>query len=500
MSTLTLITIAHIQSYIFERTNRLRESVGASWLAQNAFKKFERREEEKIFIGGGQAALRFRGVNSEQQARKEIGEWSLELLKEAPGLRVVVAHLPYEDGHLQQAFLKARERHELEIAENDLPFGSTLGALPIVRSCPSTGLAANFFHKPSQQWLNVEAAKKREAEEESRANDPLTEKYGFPREPEEMGLRKGDSLIALIHADGDGVGQELKDVVKRDYSNDEQFIEALRKFSGALTELTASAMEALCEDLKLSLDSIYGHRLIERKEFPLRPIIGAGDDVTFVCPAKIGLVLAARYVQHFTKLSRQIIKKYGSLNPELTASAGVLLMPAKFPFARGYGLASQVASAAKRERRKQRSKEPWIDFHLLHEGITGDLETLRKLYTVDGHKSLLGRPYSLTKFDNQFHRLWHGFSEDWPHSSAKSLLEALTRGEEFAKARLDYLESRGRFLPGDDRARLFDLFDPLELLDHYAPINWETHQVDLPRRGNRMAGSRMDRERNHTHV
>ena len=36
-----------------------------------------------------------------------------------------------------------------------------------------------------------------------------------------------------------------------------------------------------------------------RPIFPLRPIVFGGDDLTFVCHGRIGLALAARYLQYF---------------------------------------------------------------------------------------------------------------------------------------------------------------------------------------------------------
>lgn len=501
MNTLTLLTTAHIQSYIFHRTNRLRESVGASLLVQDVFAEFKDRPEE-IFIGGGQAALLFSGPDSQSAAKRATEKWSLNVLKQAPGLRVVAIHEPCPEGTLQQTFRHVRDQHRLELAENALPFGSSLGALPIAKTCPSTGLAANCFYKPSEkedgQWLNVEAVKKREAEFERRD-------HRFPRDLAEMGLQKGDSMIAVIHADGDGVGHELKKVVSRDYPGDEDFIKELKAFSGALTKLTKDAQEALYTDLKELLPDLRLNKLVEGKAFPLRPVIGSGDDVTFICPAKLGLPLAARYVELFTQLSRKAVTDYKSERKELSASAGVLLMPQKFPFSRGYKLASEITAQAKRARRKARDQGPWLDFHVLHEGITGSLENIRKFYRVDGDKELLTRPYSLTNFNTKFHERWKTL-DCWPRSAAKELLEAFSRGKEAASAQIDYFRSRERELPyplfprdgweGD----ITPVFDPLEFLDHYFPINWKTHRlIQRQPRGNTL-DERAEREGRYANV
>src|SRR5437867_7319404 len=122
MNTLTLLATAHIQSFLFQRANKLRESIGASWLVQEVFEEFKNRPE-KIFIGGGRAALRFEGPDSLARAKQAVQGWSRKLLESAPGLRLLAVHVPYYSGELQTAFRRAHERHLLELQENQLPYG-----------------------------------------------------------------------------------------------------------------------------------------------------------------------------------------------------------------------------------------------------------------------------------------------------------------------------------------------------------------------------------------
>jgi hypothetical protein len=265
----------------------------------------------------------------------------------------------------------------------------------------------------------------------------------------------------------------------------------------------------LQSDLDEATPSIVKNNLVEESHyFPFRPLIGAGDDVTFLAPAKLGLALACRYLELFTKHSREAVKKYGSSRTELSASAGILLMPRKFPFARGYHLVEEIVASAKRVRRQEQSKEPWIDFHILHESITGSLETIRGHYVLGQH-NLLTRPYSLSSFKKHFEPLWRHLYRDWPRSSAKILLESLTRGPSFTGERLQYFRSRHHEFPQelnvplggwtDGKKGTTPLFDPLEFLDHYVPIRWDSHQVDLPLRAD-YRRSQYREERRAAHV
>jgi hypothetical protein len=516
MSTLTLLATAHIQSFLFQRANKLSESIGASGLVEQVFDEFKDRPE-KIFVGGGRAALRFEGPDSPQKAKEAVKGWSRRQLESAPGLRLLAVHVGYKSGELQKAFRRAHDHYLLELQENQLPFGSAMGALPITRTCPSTALAANRFYLSADnsengQWINAEAFAKRfaEADEESRGRQNMGRK--FPRDLERMGLRKGDSQIALIHADGDGIGEELREIVNSGGDQnlgDDAFVNQLRAFSKAITNLNQSARKALQADLDEATLSIIENRLIEESNyFPFRPLIGAGDDVTFITPARLGLALACRYVELFRQYSRQAVKEYGSKSTELSASAGILLMPRKFPFARGYHLLEEIASSAKRSRRQAKSKEPWIDFHILHESVTGSLETIRGHYLLGSQHNLLTRPYSLSRFKENFEPLWRHLYRNWPRSSAKTLLESLSRGPAFTAERLQYFRSRHCQFPPElqvpqdgwteGATRTTPLFDPLEFLDQYVPIQWDTHQVALPQRSDyRRSHHAHDREAAH---
>lgn len=440
------------------------------------------------------------GTGSRDRAEAKIRTWSLGALESSPGLKLAVVHVEYENGELQQVFHKAR--HLLEERENELQFGYQLGTLPIARPCPSTALAANSFDELAEggrdEWLNVEALRKREAERRLRADDPLTQKYNFPRDIDQIGVRKGDSLIAVVHADGDGIGKELNCVMDASYANDDEFAKALKTFSNALSELSIGARERLCQDLNRLWPEILDCGLIEGTEFPLRPVVGAGDDITFITPAKLGLSLAARYLEIFTDLSGKLVKKSGG---HLTASTGVLLMPLKFPFARGYKLAEDLTRAAKDARRRAGSDEPFIDFHVLHEGITGSLEEIRGHYTIDGRDKLLKRPYMLSDFSQKFTPLWQHLYGRWPRSSSKALLEAVVRGQKRTQARLGYFAARHltfpsglEIPPGGWRDHNTPLFDPLELLDHHAPVDWETGRLAIPPRATKRNRTQVDAE------
>lgn len=469
MPVLTLLSTAHIQRYLFERSSRLLESIGASKIVEQVFDDWEN-HDNKLFIGGGHAALEFPDLPSAQAA---VYGWSRAKLNDAPSLRIVAAHQSFLENGLAKAFLQAQE--QLEECSSRTPYGSPLGALPIVRTCPSTALAAECWdgqHKRNQ-WISREAFTKRhraDAEHDNR----------FPKDLDDF----GNHQIALVHVDGNSIGSEMQGLVERCQGQpDDAFRLSIRSFSTALTKLARDARDHLIEDVtelcKRSAD------LTPSLDFlPLRPLVGAGDDVTWVTQGRIGLALAARHLDHFERLSRTAILSYGSTKKNLTASAGVLVMPLKYPFGRGYRIAEALTAEAKRKGR-QSGGGSWIDFHVLLESASGSLERLRRDYQIDSSHNLLKRPYRLDGDWKELEKIWAEF-KTWPRSAAKDLWEALSRGPEETRAAVERNRVRGRNLPNPGgtqpwkegwAANRTPYFDPLEILDLHVCVDWDRHEV-----------------------
>src|ERR1035441_10229851 len=156
MRCMTLLSIGSIQTYVF-RSNRLRENAGASECILQALEYWrpEQRGWEVVFVAPDKAALIF---PSEAAARDAVFEWSRLQLDLAPGLRLDVAHAPFEGDDLDGPYQNAKDR--LRENEDATPFGAEPGALPVVRACQSTGLAAAHYEDGS--WLSHETFQKRQ--------------------------------------------------------------------------------------------------------------------------------------------------------------------------------------------------------------------------------------------------------------------------------------------------------------------------------------------------
>ena len=295
MSTKCIVVLGtvSVQRYIFQ-SNRLKEIIGASYLAKHWFdarliqtikqtvssldrtawdaykdnpsisqsdiKENDDADVRIIYIGGGNAALLCKHKNI---AVKVVKRWSLDLLKNAPGLRVAVGYGEVGDS-LSEAYQEAREC--LNRCEEALPYGAELGSLPVVRSCTTTGLPASRRSKEEnvqEEWISESAARKRQkvgtAKKigdarkyiENEFRRVLKDDQRFAIELEKLGGGEGQSYMAVVHADGNGMGQLVNESVERAEDNDE-FLHYLRSFSASVSQLSKRLLKKRCNITNMS--------------------------------------------------------------------------------------------------------------------------------------------------------------------------------------------------------------------------------------------------------
>ncbi len=505
-----------IQRYIFQ-SNRLKEIIGASYLAKFWFddgliasvKKVNfsidttvweaykdnpsisltevpvsmTADVNVIYIGGGNTALLCRGRDIATQVVKT---WSYELLEKAPGLRVAVGYSEVSDS-LKDAYDAASK--QLARCEEALSFGAALHSLPVVRTCTTTGLPASVLSREDNnqnEWISQSAASKREQvgteNHPGAAQKNITDEFKsvlknnqrFAIELDKLGGSEGQSYIAVVHADGNDMGKRLTEVVSN-AKEDADFLHRIRAFSTSVSNLSQSALEKTLQYFQ-DVFPLEGLRHPDNI-FPFRPIVYGGDDLTFVCDGRIGLHLAAYYLQEFAKGTISVSGERQSID----ACAGVAIVPTKFPFAQAYGFADVLCGLAKSHRREMDDPSgSWLDFQIIQEGVTGSVTALRSAqYCSFEGQTLHQRPYLVPgKWDDFVAILREFRSKRWPRSRAKSLLQALTQGPTATQRFIEGANWRGVSLPtsdvddtgwegGDAPEMTTPYFDPLEALDFY---------------------------------
>jgi len=537
--TAMLIETSGIQEYIFG-SNELAQHVGASelvtqvtsdWLfdARNGLPQPHNVEKdpgpnaaarwrwsdraladglaaEVVYAGGGNALVLF----ATDTAAGELAErLTRRVIREAPGLRVVLARLPFSAGQLKETVVKLRG---MVAAQKRAPQrAAPLLGLGVTAACDFTGAPAVGVDKDGRYISAEVAAKQKAGAPAGPGNYRLLEYLGDIRRQEfefvynfnQLGARAESSYLAVVHTDGNRMGERIETHVGQ-IKDDRAYIKAQREFSVKVQEAARAALVSTVglllapenliwdsEDKRYKIGGKVPVPLDDGKErLPFRPIVFGGDDVTFVCEGRLGLPLAAHYL---TRLSEFILPD----GDPLYARAGIAIVKTHYPFARAYALAEELCASAKefiREADRQQRQVTAFDWHFAVSGLVQPLRQLRQReYTVtDG--SLLMRPLRLAPVDSNEWRSWDVFSEilgefisplsPWAdqRNKVKALREALRAGPAAVRLFLSNL-SEERELPqppalasaGDAAKTGWQgnrclYFDAVEAADFYVPL------------------------------
>jgi len=556
--TVIVLETTGIQPYIFG-SNRLRENIGASYLvsqatdnwARNALDTLKAKIKQKIYAfdpekhppeaqprieddglaaelvyaGGGNTVLMF----SDKQYAVEFTQiLSKRILEEAPGINLVAVHKEFDwDSQSLYDVVQNLMKNDLDAKKRSrIPSAPLLG-LGVTATCRSTQLVAvgeseKFEDEDDEPYLISREIKKKRlavnlANQELKTNFLSSETsatYEFPRRTDYMGRSEGDSsYVAVIHADGNGMGKRFQKFGEK--LSNRNYIIAMRKLSHSVNQAGINALkkvvEVLVNSIKVDTDGkikVKGQFEIKDNYLPFRPLVYGGDDVTFICDGRLGLELAAIYLE---ALEEQLIAD----GMAIKACAGICVVKTHYPFARAYQLSEELCRKAKsfvKDERKEYGKGDFsaLDWHLAASGLSGSISEIRdREYRVkfsDSEKaaSLEMRPVSLKKEIDSDWRTWQGFTkvvkhlnedEDWKGRRNKviALRDVLRQG----------IEATQKFLKNyrikDDQLPLFpefsgqsrDLaekgwlngvcgyFDAIEAMDFYISLREES-DADLP--------------------
>jgi hypothetical protein len=511
-----LLDTVSIQNYIF-RSNRLKENLGASFLVEQIYDAFLTEALNKVigrvlenedlndwrhsaakapeckelveigYIGGGNALLFFQ---QESHARQFIEVWTKILLIRTPGLITSVAldKFPLDPGQfrfaLQSLFDQLKKNKNSYIPLTVLPRHG------ITAECASSELSAEIYKQIINDYVSadvnarIEAAYRSKEKIQQLYEELLNDEYTFSDELKSLGgVHEEDSHIAVVHIDGNDMGKLFK---KADTLHE------IRKLSVKVDEATHAAFKKVVsvvvdryDDIMASLgfgnDNLFPKEK-NKKVLPIRPIILGGDDVTFVCDARLGIYFAKIFIEEF--------EKHVEDGPKLTACAGISIVKTKYPFYRAYWLSEELCANAKAWRRTQNETASFLDFHISMGGIAGSLSQIREVFfglkPQDGDNRykgeyLLYRPLKIVSSEDErgldlmLKKAWC-LKKNFPKNKLADLRSVLTRSRDARKRFLQDLKFRGLELPKipghQYENELFEnnitpYFDMLELLRFY---------------------------------
>lgn len=508
--TLVLLEVTGIQSYIFG-SNQLAQNIGASelvarsttewvadvlyhldldsnirWDADQGLVLHEVEQDEPafpveaIYAGGGNAMLLFREQAAAVDFMKVLTHRTLE---DASGLQLVGVQERFEwnseEPDQQLTAIHERARRNLAARKLNRAVSTPLLGLSVTAAGVYTGLpAVGFDNDPrvvgraaaekmqvtgaEPRLISQEVADKLRAEDQGKErlhtvlHDEVRAKgFEFVYDFDQFGTKGESSYIAVIHADGNAMGDRFDSIARRATSN-RDYITQLHRFSDSIKRNAQDALEETVRHLLNNLDPngrtfageipvptrehLHPHRLL-----PFRPIVFGGDDVTFVCDGRLGLPLAAKYLEAFTR-------KPLSDGKEVYARAGVAVVKSHFPFSRAYDLAADLARTAKRSiedlKLDGEDSATVVDWHFSTTGVIRTLEDIRRLeYTADTGNCLLARPIRAggPSHDGQW-RNWDEFAR---------LVVTFKQGENWAGRRNKLIAMRNALRGGPSTFQLF---------------------------------------------
>lgn len=393
-----------IQGFIFQ-TNKLKEIVGASELVEEVCtSKFaellgkkgyypdltKQLEEDKNCILHAAGNIKYifdKKIDCEEIVRK----FPKAVFDFAPGITVSQAVVKMENNNFEQAVNDLENR--LRIQRNRPMRSATLGLMGIERS-RQTGLPvvyienenshldAGTFAKLQYVWETKDG--KHIAKRHTTKN--LCQKAFYDEVKDEQiaynieDITQNNDWVAVIHADGNGLGQVVQKVGK-DQDLFKQFSENLDKTT------TLSAREAF---------NAVKDKFENSKIIPIRPIVLGGDDLTVICRADLALDYVKTFISRFEENTRNLLKDNDGVSllnnvfenesdKRLTACAGIAYIKSSFPFYYGYELAETLCSLAKKDaKEKQEIKDgkelpkSCLMFHKVQDSFTEDWEAIAK--------------------------------------------------------------------------------------------------------------------------
>lgn len=325
-----------IQDFIF-KTNELKHIVGASELVEqvctSVFDEFAENGESVVRAAGN---IKF-VFNEKTECARAVREFPKRVMTMAPGITISQAVVPLDDD-----FGKAIDDIEalLKVQRNKPSRSVTTGLIGIKRA-NNTGMPVVLIKKDDfkdestvqkECFQNVKNLCKNSFGKEVLSHKEVA--YDI------SDLTDKNDWIAIIHADGNGLGKVVQVVGKQK----EVFREFSQKLDKATKEAANKAFESVADKFK------------EKTIVPIRPVVLSGDDMTVIIRGDLALDYANAFIAAFEETTKHYLGKilqeqhvFAEGKDYLTACAGIAFIKSSYPFYYGYQLAEDLCGQAKKD-------------------------------------------------------------------------------------------------------------------------------------------------------
>lgn len=504
---IAMYDVRGIQKYIY-RTQKVKDAMGASALVENIIERaleqavkgydaeikwyddetgvltFAEKDiaVQVLFIGGGNAYVLFQNEDICRRINQCMSKYVLE---ETYSLQLAAAYVSKSDNYSEDY---KRLHKKMNDVKAKIKSAKPIGALPIMQTELKTGYP--LTKKQSGSLVSTETDKKDEfkrkeiTDDEEKILDDLIYKKGV------------DSNLAVVHIDGNNMGLRIRKLLngETDYT---KAVNKMRKISYNIKTSYSTTFKAMQKEFEPQQD--------EKKKL-VRKIVVAGDDITYVCNARIALDTVVFFVKTITgytmngETTDEARKQYG-----FSVCAGIAYMKSHFPFAIAYDVAEACCGSAKDRAKSEENKEKikvgneeierignYMDFQICDSVQCRNLTEMRRRdYETPTGEQLLIRPYYIpTDFDGGLakHRntMYHykNFKNNIlyfldenhiPRSYAEKIRNTYPLGSHEIEMLARFLESRKWEMP-DKKYEMFRdktalWYDALEMMDYC--IDWK---------------------------
>lgn len=387
-------SVQGIQDFIFN-TNKLTEIVGGSALVENiCTKEFYKiakildQDSNTILAAAGNIKHLF---SEEEHCKEVVLNFPKKVMELAPGITINQAVVKLENPNELPSALQTLE-DKLRVQRNIVSSPNEISFMGMQRSRRTGGAAVDLNNG---EYIDEATKIKRKENKRELLFKKLSgleniAQKNLPYDISNITKSGKNSWIAVVHADGNGLGNILQNQGENLTVHNE-----FNRFSRAIESATIAAAQSAFNKVIPELNYPDSH-------YPIQPIVIGGDDLTFIVRADLALDFTSCFLEEFEKESKRSFEGFrtSGLEKGLTACAGIAYIKNSYPLHYGLDLAEALCKDAKKmvKREIQNNENPKsaLAFYKVQDSFVRDLETLKSetLKTKSGLSFYYG-PYTL---------------------------------------------------------------------------------------------------------
>ncbi len=372
-----------IQDFIF-KTNELKHIIGASELVEQictkAFDEYAKPGESVVRAAGNIKVI----FDNEEDCRNAVREFPKRVMTMAPGITISQAVVPLDDD-----FGKAIDDIEVLLkVQRNKPSRSVTAGLIGIKRANNTGLpVVRIDEEDEKEIYKDESTIQKEIFQD---NKGLCKKsFGETLNLEGKvaynisEITGHNDWIAIIHADGNGLGKVVQKVGKQK----DVFSDFSQKLDIATKVAAQKAFTSIADKFK------------ETTIIPIRPVVLSGDDMTVIIRGDLALDYANAFITAFEDTTKHYLgnilqeqQVFAGDKDFLTACAGIAFIKSSYPFYYGYQLAEDLCGQAKKDTKAIYGAESnhlppsCLMFHKVQDSFVVDYKDIveRELTAKDG--------------------------------------------------------------------------------------------------------------------